>query len=105
MPSMKTKADDGNALVEFIAFALLVFAPMATFAAETANAWVAKQQAVSAATQLARAYANGPIQYESLSARFRAQYPSLRVESSLSPCCVQVTAMLGEAWATAKQIL
>lgn len=104
MPSTKP-SEAGNALVEFIAFALLVFAPMATFAAESANAWVAKQQAVTAATQLARAYAFGPIAFEALSARFRVQYPSIEIETTQSACCVQVITRMGESWATAKQAL
>lgn len=104
MPSTKP-SEAGNALVEFIAFALLVFAPLATFAAESANAWVAKQQAVAAATQLARAYVFGPIAFDALSARFLEQYPSLEIESARSACCVQVMARLGESWATAKQVL
>ena len=104
MPSTKP-SEAGNALVEFIAFALLLFAPMATFAAESANAWVAKQQAVTAATQLARAYAFGPVAFEALSARFRGQYPTIRIETTQSRCCVQVLARLGESWASAKQVL
>lgn len=104
MPSTKS-SEAGNALVEFIAFALLVFAPMATFASESANAWVAKQQAVTAATQLARAYAFGPVAFETLSARFRGKYPTIRIETTQSRCCVQVLARLGESWATAKQVL
>ena len=104
MPSTKP-SEAGNALVEFIAFALLVFAPMATFASESANAWVAKQQVVTAATQLARAYALGPGAFEALSTKFRGQYPSLEIETAQSACCVQVMARLGESWATAKQVL
>lgn len=104
MPSTKP-SEAGNALVEFIAFALLLFAPMATFAAESANAWVAKQQAVTAATQLARAYAFGPVAFEALSASFRGQYPTIRIETTQSRCCVHVLARLGESWASAKQVL
>lgn len=104
MPSTKP-SEAGNALVEFIAFALLLFAPLATFAAESANAWVAKQQAETAATQLARAYEFGPISFEALSTRFLEQYPSIEIETTQSACCVQVLTRLGESWATAKQVL
>jgi hypothetical protein len=104
MPSMKLSAESGNAPIEFIAFALLVFAPLATFAAESSNAWVAKQQALTAATQLARAYALSPSAFETLMSRYRGEYPSLKIETTQSKCCVQVIARLGETWATAKQV-
>jgi hypothetical protein len=104
MRSTKASAESGNATIEFVAFALLIFAPLASFAAESSVALLAKQQVTSAAAQLARAYSLDPKAFELLVGELRAEYPKLEVEASRTGCCVLVVAKLGEAVATAKQI-
>lgn len=104
MRSTKANAESGNATIEFVAFALLVFAPLAAFAAESSVALLAKQQVTSAAAQLARAYSIDPKAFDLLMGELRAEYPKLEVETSRTSCCVLVVTKLGEAVATAKQI-
>lgn len=50
---------EGNALVEFIAFAVLVLVPVSSFAVSSSLEWLRKAQLQSAASLLARAYAIG----------------------------------------------
>lgn len=101
----RLSSDQGNAVIEFIAFAVLLFVPLATFAAQSSVSWVAKQQATTVATQLSRAYALGPQTYELVAEKFRIEYPRLQLETSKTACCVIVLAKLGEAWASSKQVL
>lgn len=104
MRSMKANAESGNATIEFVAFALLVFAPLASFAAESSVALLTKQQVTSAAAQLARAYSMDPKAFQLLMGELKTEYPKLEVEASRTSCCVRVVAKLGDAVATAKQI-
>jgi hypothetical protein len=104
MPSRSFSAERGNATIEFVAFAILVFAPLASFASESAVAFLAKQQVTSAAAQLARAYAKDSAAFQLLSDELRIEYPGLEVEASRTGCCVLVVAKLSGAVATAKQI-
>lgn len=104
MPLLKFKDETGNALVEFIAFGLLVLAPISVFTVEQSRVWVIKAQAESAATQLARAASLGPTHFESLTRALRAKTPVMQVQLSSTDCCVSVQVELEGQFATARQV-
>lgn len=105
MQSARARSENGNATVEFVAFALLIFAPLASFAAESSNLWLAKQRALNAVTQLARAYTISPEAYSQLAQEFQGEYQGLEISIEKTNCCVLVQATLGRASATSKQVL
>ena len=104
MRSKSSRAENGNSTVEFVAFALLLFAPLASFATESTLSLLVKQQLTSAAAQLARAYSKDSTAFQLLLGELRSEYPGLEVEASRTSCCVLIVAKLGQAVATAKQI-
>ena len=104
MRLMNVRGEVGNATIEFLAFAVLLFAPLASFSATTSVGWVAKQQVTSAATQLARAHVIGSAEYGELAERLVAEYPGIEFEVETSACCVSVSAKLRGVASVARQV-
>jgi hypothetical protein len=102
---LRFRGEGGNAVVEFIAFAVVLFAPLAAFAATMNTTAMQKQIVVSAAPQLARAASNGTSAFDELSKRYSVRYPGLKISSTVSDCCVTVSVGLGSARSVAKQVL
>ena len=105
MLRLRVRGEQGNAVIEFIAFAVMLFVPLATFSAEVSIANYQKQVVTSAAAQLARAYGQSEFRFNEVSVRYQAEYPGLKISSSTSRCCVTVVATLHAAKAQAKQVL
>ena len=102
---MKTSGEQGNAIVEFIAFAMLLLVPLAGFSATVACSWVNKERAVAAATQLARAYSLGQDRFDSAEKAYLAIYPTIQISTDASHCCVLVKVLLAGEKATSKMVL
>ncbi|MEN9731367.1 MAG: hypothetical protein RL488_677, partial [Actinomycetota bacterium] len=99
------RSSSGNAILEFIAFGVLVFAPLASFAATTSNNWVAKQEAQNAALQLARGYTIDSTSYLEILDRFRSMYAGLEVSTTITNCCVVVEVLRFGQKGSARQVL
>jgi hypothetical protein len=104
MRLLNVRSEVGNATIEFLAFAVLLFAPLASFSATTSVGWVAKQQVTSAATQLARAQVIGSAEYARLAERLAAEYPGIEFEVETSACCVSVSVKLLGVASVARQV-
>lgn len=105
MGSWRDRGDSGNAIVEFIAFGLLIFAPLAMFSAQVTVDWITKEELVGAASQLARAYSVDQSVYAELVDRYRSSQPGLDVAVSTTNCCVEVVARRNGVSAHARQVL
>lgn len=103
MPSASFTSDRGNAIVEFIGFAILAIAPIALFATTASLEWVEKSKLQSAATLLARSYyvggADGFEEQRELSVK-----PGWLVSLSKSDGVVTVTVNSGGLSASARGI-
>jgi Flp pilus assembly protein TadG len=102
---LNLRSSSGNAILEFIAFGVLVFVPLASFAATTSNNWVAKQEAQNVALQLARAYAIDQTSYLEILDRFRSAYAGLEVSTTLTSCCVVVQVVRSGQKGSARQAM
>lgn len=105
MQLSSNNGERGNAVVEFIAFGVVLFAPIATFAASITAVSIEKQIVSSAAPQLARAFAQGSSSFVELSNRYKARYPAIQIEPKTTACCVQVKVQLGDTREQASQVL
>ncbi len=95
----------GNAVIEFVGFAFLVFAPIATFAATDTMKWIQKIEVTTSATQLARAYAISPDAFVRLESLLQSEYRGLVVAVSTSKGFVEVRARLEDQVASSRQFL
>ena len=103
---LKNFSDEcGNAVVEFVGFAFLVFAPIATFAATDTMKWIQKIEVNASATQLARAYAISPDAFVPLESLLQSEYRGLVVAVSTSKGFVEVRARLEDQVASSRQFL
>ncbi len=105
MLRLRVRGEQGNAVIEFITFAVVLFTPLAAFSAEVSIANYEKQVVTSASAQLARAYGQSESRFNEVSVRYQAEYPGLTISSSTSRCCVTVVASFHAAKAQAKQVL
>lgn len=105
MRPLRTNCDRGNAVVEFIAFGVVLFAPMAAFATSMTTDALQKQIVSSAAPQLARAASSGAFAFDELSRRYLASFSGLQISSTRSDFLVTVSVRLGSTQAVAKQVL
>jgi hypothetical protein len=98
------RSENGNAVVEFVAFGFLLLAPLSLTATELTTAWLDKQVASSAATQLARSYTLGQHHFLELEGYYRAKFSKLQIEASQTACCVDVAVTLNSAHEVARQV-
>ena len=104
MRSVSSTSEAGNALVEFIGFAVLAIAPISIFATSTSIQWVEKAQLQSTAALLARAYYLGGVEGFDLQRELSAK-PGWQIEVQKDEGVVLVTLTSGELEASARGIL
>lgn len=102
---MSSRAESGNALIEFVAFGVVLFAPIALVATQVSRFWFDKQVAASAATQLARGYSIGQHQFLELESAYVKRYPNLILQTSRTECCIEVEVQLDGVLEKARQVL
>jgi len=102
---LNSESEAGNAVVEFVAFGFLLLAPLALTATAVTSAWLDKQVASGAASQLARSYALGQHQFLEIEGAYRARFPKLEIATTQTACCINVTVRLNSAQEVARQVL
>jgi hypothetical protein len=95
----------GNAVIEFVGFAFLVYAPIATFAATDTIKWIQKIEVTTSATQLARAYAIGPEAFRRLELLLQSEYQGLTVGITTTKGFVEIRTRIEDQVASARQFL
>lgn len=100
----KSSADSGNAVLEFVAVAVLIFAPVSSFAAVSASNLTAKAAATAAATQLARAAVLGDAKFEALRLALTHEFGQFELQRSDTSHGVEVTVSIAGQAASARQV-
>jgi Flp pilus assembly protein TadG len=83
--------EEGNAVIEFVAFAIVLFLPIASFVAQISTTMEAKSRALAIASDLARAAVLNEAVYSDLTNQAILEFGEFTYSRQDSACCVAVT--------------
>lgn len=102
---MSTKGNDaGNAVIEFVAFAMVLFLPISGFISKLSTTMESKTRALAIASDLARAATLSESSYRELANQSLLEFGEFTFSRQDSACCIAVTVQVSDQQAVARQV-